>query len=111
MPAALPQRINQQNVRNKEEKEVLEHFSGVVSLFSQKLTSHSFKRAFKHIFDIANLFITIIGSIICFFLLMRLIFDNCNILVVLDILCQFSAVKVAESIKKLECFVAERAKL
>lgn len=30
-PVALPQRINQQNVRNKEEKEVLEHFSGVVS--------------------------------------------------------------------------------
>ena len=28
---AGPQRINQQNVRNKEEKEVLEHFSGVVS--------------------------------------------------------------------------------
>lgn len=25
-----PQRINQQNVRSKEEKEVLEHFSGVV---------------------------------------------------------------------------------
>lgn len=33
-PTALPQRINQQNVRNKEEKEVLEHFSGVVSIIS-----------------------------------------------------------------------------
>lgn len=29
-PAGLPQRMNQQNVRSKEEKEVLEHFSGVV---------------------------------------------------------------------------------
>lgn len=28
-----PQRVNQQNMRNKEEKEVLEHFSGVVSVF------------------------------------------------------------------------------
>lgn len=28
-----PQRVNQQNMRNKEEKEVLEHFSGVVSVY------------------------------------------------------------------------------
>jgi hypothetical protein len=36
-----PQRINQQNVRNKEEKEVLEHFSGVVSGLSSLGASKS----------------------------------------------------------------------
>lgn len=30
-PGGITQRITQQNVRTKEEKEVLEHFSGVVS--------------------------------------------------------------------------------
>lgn len=30
----IPQRVNQQTVRTKEEKEVLEHFSGVVSTSS-----------------------------------------------------------------------------
>ncbi|XP_072379030.1 transcription-associated protein 1 [Diabrotica undecimpunctata] len=48
-PAGLPQRMNQQNVRSKEEKEVLEHFSGVFSMMNSQTFHEIFSTTIEYL--------------------------------------------------------------
>ncbi|XP_057664226.1 transcription-associated protein 1 [Diorhabda carinulata] len=47
--AGLPQRMNQQNVRSKEEKEVLEHFSGVFSMMNAQTFHEIFSTTIEYL--------------------------------------------------------------
>ncbi|KAG5864322.1 hypothetical protein JTB14_004435 [Gonioctena quinquepunctata] len=48
-PAGLPQRMNQQNIRTKEEKEVLEHFSGVFSMMNSQTFHEIFSTTIEYL--------------------------------------------------------------
>ncbi|CAH1110190.1 unnamed protein product [Psylliodes chrysocephalus] len=53
-PAGLPQRMNQQNVRSKEEKEVLEHFSGVFSMMNSQTFHEIFSTTIEYLVKRVN---------------------------------------------------------
>ncbi|CAG9853589.1 unnamed protein product [Phyllotreta striolata] len=53
-PAGIPQRINQQNVRSKDEKEVLEHFSGVFSMLNSQTFHEIFSTTIEYLVKRVN---------------------------------------------------------
>ncbi|KAJ8954217.1 hypothetical protein NQ318_005812 [Aromia moschata] len=50
-PGGLPQRMNQQNVRTKDEKEVLEHFSGVFSMMNSQTFHEIFSTTIEYLVE------------------------------------------------------------